>query len=151
VSGDIHCLLAGSGIEHEQGFLRLDQVPQTNQFLDEHFIDLQAPCGIEDQRVAIIGLGEGQGFAGDFEDIGFAFLHENRQLQLLAKFFELIHGGGPIDVGSDQQWGATLFKQEPAEFGAGSGFARAMKADHQDAAWISAEFQAGIGRPEQVD
>ena len=52
--GDVDRFLAGGGIEHEQNFLRLDQVAQADQFLHERFVDLQTAGGIENQRVAIV-------------------------------------------------------------------------------------------------
>ena len=62
----IHRFLAGGGIEHEQNFLRLNEVAQTNQFLHERAVNLQTSGGVEDKRIAIIRLGEFQRAPGDF-------------------------------------------------------------------------------------
>ena len=70
--GDIDRFLAGGGIEHQQNFLRLDQVAQADQFLHQRFIDLQPAGRVENQRVAIIRAREIERFAGDLQHIRFA-------------------------------------------------------------------------------
>jgi len=72
-------------------------------------------------------------------------------LELLSEFFELVHGRRTIDVGRDEQWSSALFEEEAAQFGAGSGFAGAVEAEHENATWIAAELDAGIGGAEKFD
>jgi len=120
---NIDGFLAGGSVEDEQSFLRFDQVAQPDEFLDEGFVNLEAAGGVEDECVAIVRLCEVERATSDFKDVGLAFLHENGQLDLLSELFELVHGGRAIDVRGDEQRSSALFVEEPAKFGAGSGFA----------------------------
>ena len=70
--GDVDGFLAGGGVEHEQNFLRLHQVAQADQFLHQRLVNLQPAGGVENQSVAVVGPGEIQRLAGDFQNIRFA-------------------------------------------------------------------------------
>ena len=148
---DVDGFLAGGGVQHEQDFLRLDQVAQTDEFLHERFVDLHAAGGVEDERVAVVRAGEVKRFTSDFQYVRFAALDEDWNLQFLAERFELIHRGGPINIRRDQQRRASLFFQQPGKFAAGGGFAGAVQADHHQARGIAAQLQACILRTEQLD
>src|SRR5581483_11607970 len=106
----VHGFLTGSGVEHQQDFLRFDEVAQPDQFLDERFVDLQPSGGVENQRVAIVLLRIFERAASDFEDVGFALADEDRDFDLLAEGFQLIHGGRTKNVRSHQQRGAALLE-----------------------------------------
>src|SRR6266487_4214404 len=73
---DVHCFLAGGGVEDEQSFLRFDEIAEANQLLNEWLVDLEAAGGVEDERVAIVGFGEVESAACDLEDVGLAFVSE---------------------------------------------------------------------------
>ena len=68
-----------------------------------------------------------------FRHVRFAALHEHGNVELFAQRFELVHGRRAIHIRRDEQRLATLLVEEPRELAGGSGFARAMQADHQDA------------------
>src|SRR5258705_303859 len=132
MGGDIDGFLACGRVEDEQGFLGFDQITQPDEFLNERFVDLEAASGVEDECVTVVGFGEVERAAGDFEDVGLAFAGEDGELELLSEFFELVHGRRTIDVGRDEQWSSALFEEEAAEFAAGSGFAGAVEAEHEN-------------------
>ena len=113
--GDVDRFLAGGGVEHEQNFLRLDEIAQADQFLHQRFVDLQTAGGVEDQRVAIVGLGEVQRLAGDLQNIRFALLHEDRNFDLFAERLQLVHGRRTINVRRDEQRRAALLEQQLGE------------------------------------
>ena len=151
MSCDVDSFLAGGRVEDKQSFLRFDEVAQADKFLEEWFVDLEAARGVEDERVAIIGFRELERATGDFLHIRLAFADEHRQLQLLTELFKLVHGCRPIDVGCDEQRSSALFMEETAEFGAGSGFAGTVQADHQDATGIAAELKSRVCGAEKID
>src|SRR5581483_3614630 len=122
-----------------------------DQFLDERFVDLQPSGGVENQRVAIVLLRIFERAASDFEDVGFALADEDRDFDLLAEGFQLIHGGRTKNVRSHQQRGAALLEEQPGELGAGGGFAGAVQTHHQYAGRVAAQIQAIVGRAQKFD
>lgn len=65
----LHRLLAGRGVEHEQDFLRADEIAQADELLHEGLVNLEAAGGVEDQDVPLVRGREGQGLAGDDQDV----------------------------------------------------------------------------------
>src|SRR5260221_12121713 len=151
MGGDVDGFLAGGGVEDEENFLGLDEVAEADEFLDEGFVDLQAAGGVEDEGVAIVGLGKFERAAGDFQNVGLALLNEGGNLDLAGEGLQLVHGGGAIDVRGDEQGGAALLEEKFGELGAGGGLAGAVEADHEDAGGIAAEVEGGIGGAEEFD
>ena len=146
----VDSFLAGGRIEHEQRFLRLDQVAQAHQFLHQRLVNLQPPGGIEDERVPVVGAGDVQRLAGNLQHVRLAFGREHRQIQLLAQGFELIHCRRAIHVGRYQQRGASLLMEQPPQLAARSRLTGAVEPHHQHAGGIAAQLQAGVLGAEQV-
>ena len=142
--GDVHGFLAGGGVEHQQDFLRLHQVAQTNQFLHQRLVNLQPAGGVENQHVAAVRFCEIERFTGDFRNVRFAAFHEDRQFKLFAERVQLVHGRRAINVRRHEQRLAALLLEQSREFAAGSGFAGAVQTDHQDATGIGTEIQSGV-------
>src|SRR5690242_14098146 len=76
VRGDIHSFLAGGGIEHQQNFLRLDEVAQPHELLHERLVNLQPTGGVENNDVAIVQLRERKRFLGNFQHVRFAAFYK---------------------------------------------------------------------------
>ena len=142
--------LARGGIEHQQRFLRFDQVAQPDQLLHQRLVNLQAARRIENERVPVIRLGEGERLARDLEHIRLAFVHIHRQFQLLSQRLKLIHRRRPIHIRRHQQRRAPLLMQQPPQLPARGGLAGAVQADHQHAARVAAQLQARVGRAQQL-
>ncbi|MFM1943079.1 MAG: hypothetical protein RI897_2061 [Verrucomicrobiota bacterium] len=151
MGGDVDRFLASGGVEDEEDLLGFDEIAQADQFLDEGFVDLEAAGGIKDQRVAERRFGVVEGFTGDLEDVFFAMTRKDGDVQLLAQSFELVHGGGAVDVSGHEEGLSTLFKEEAGEFGGGGCFSRAMEAHEHEAGRISFNFYAGVGGAEETD
>src|SRR5881628_1343213 len=115
MGGDVDRFLAGRRVEHEQDFLRSDQVPQANQFLDERFVDMVAAGSVKDECVATVRAGKLERVTGNFQDVRFVRLREHGGLQLPAKGFKLVHRRGPIDVRRDQQGSPPLLVEPASE------------------------------------
>src|SRR2546425_3754244 len=143
--------LAGGGVEHQQNLLRLDQVAKADQFLHERFVNLQTAGGVEDERVAVVGPGKVEGCAGDLQNVRFAPLEENGQLEFLTERFELVHRRRAVNVRRHQQRRAALFLQQPGEFAAGSGFAGTVQANEQRASRTAAQVERRVLRAQQSD
>ena len=130
--GDVDGFLAGGGVQHEQNFLRLHEVAQAHQFLHQRRVNLQTPGGVENQNVATVGSGKIQGFAGDFQNVRFAAFQKNRNFNLFAERFKLVHGRRAVNVRRHEQRLASLLLQQPRELAARSRLAGAVQADHQN-------------------
>src|ERR1035437_2493830 len=72
--GDVHGFLTGRGVQHQQNFRRLHEVAQPHEFLHERLVNLQTSGGVENNDVAIIGLGEVERFPRNFQKVRFAAL-----------------------------------------------------------------------------
>ena len=86
--------LAGGCIQHQQGFLRFDQVAQADQLLHQRLINVQPSGRVEDERVAVVGAGELQRLAGDALHVRLALPREHGQAGLLAEPFESTRTSG---------------------------------------------------------
>ena len=147
--GDVDRLLAGGRVEDEENFLRLDEITQPHQFLHERLVNLQTARRVEDDRGTVVRRREGEGFARDFQHVGFALHHEDRHVELLAEHGELIHGGGAVHIRRHEERGAALLGQQARELAAGSCFARAVQSAHEDAGRTAGEIQRRVLRAEQ--
>ena len=147
----IHRLLARGRVQHEQDFLRLDQVAQPHQFLHQRLVNLQPAGRVENERVAVVLPGEIQRLAGDFQNIRFPFERKDGHLDLPAQGFQLLHGRRAVDVRRHQQRLARLLLQPAGQLGAGGRLARAVQARQHQAARIAAQRQPRVGRAEQLD
>ena len=65
-AGDLYRILTGHGIGDEQDFHRLQNFLEAGQFGHQLGIDVEPPGGVHQQGVAIVLLGERQGFPGNF-------------------------------------------------------------------------------------
>jgi len=151
VGGDVDGFLAGGGVEDEEDLAGLGEVTEPDEFLDEGFVDLETAGGIEDDGVAGGGTGFGKGFAADLQDIGLAGTQENGDAEFVAEDLELVHGGGTIDIGGDEEDVAALAGEESGEFGGGGGLAGAMKTAHEDAGGAAGEGEGGVVGAQQRD
>ena len=109
--------------------------------MHERFVNLQTTGGVEDDDVAAIRVGKCQRLARDLQNIRLAALQKNRNANLFAKRFQLIHRRRAINVRRHEQRRAALFCQQFCQLAAGSGFAGAVQADHQHAARIAGKIQ----------
>ena len=148
--GDVDGFLAGGGVEHEQDFLRLHEVTQADELLHQRLVNLQPPGCVKNQNVAAVGSGKIQSFAGDFLNVRLAALQENRNFNLFAERFQLIHCRRAINVRCHEQRLATLLLEQPRELAAGGRFAGTVQSDHQNGTWIRIELQRCILRAEQI-
>ena len=88
-------------------------------------------------------LGVGDGVAADVDRSGRRRLAEDRDADLLAEDFELLDGGGALQVGGDEQRLAAALAQHQGELAGGGRFALTLQAaEHDDGRPILGEVDA---------
>ena len=93
-----------------------------------------AAGGIENEYGALLFFGPNESVFGDFHHIRFAgFRGVAGDVDLFRQQRELVDGGGPIKVASNQQRAAAFFFQAVRELGGGGGFTGTIEAANQDA------------------
>ena len=151
MGGDIDGFLAGRRVNDEQDFLRLHEVAEVDEFLHQRRVNLEAAGGVENDGVVLVCLGESEGVAGDFEHIGRALLYEDGDFQFRAERGELVHRGGAVNVGGDEQDVFPLLLEQAGEFTRTGRLARAMQPAQEDAGGPGREDEAGVLGAEQAD
>src|SRR5712692_5800976 len=129
--GDVDRLLAGHRVEDEEDVRRLERVADLGQLLHQLLVDLEAPGGIDDHRVATLRSGLLDTSARGRDRIG-AVVAVDWDLDLAAELLELVDGGGALEVGGDERRRAALLAQEQSELGGGGRLPRALEADEED-------------------
>ena len=111
---------------------------------------MKAAGGIDDEGVAAHDAGFAEGFLGETDDQvragGFAFLIAFVEFGLngFCDNFELLAGGGTIDVDRDEHGAVTTLFEPGGELAAGGGFAGALQAGHEnDGGRLRGKFEAG--------
>jgi len=151
VFGDGDGLLAGGGVADEKDFLRIEEVFEALEFLEEGLVDFLAAGGVEDLDVATGFVAPGEGLPGDFED-GFFVPGggENVDVDLAGEGGELLDGRGAHEVAGDEVGSAALGFEPACEFGGGGGFAGAVEANDEDAGGFG-EIELGGSAAEEGD
>ncbi|MPM55163.1 hypothetical protein SDC9_101956 [bioreactor metagenome] len=96
-------LLPQRGVGHQQHFVGADRLPHPDQLLNHRLVDLQPPGGIEDHHIAVVEFGFGNGIGGNARDVEVAAFGMDRYADLPAEDFQLVDGGGTVDVARGQQ------------------------------------------------
>ena len=129
--GNVGRLLARGRIGYQQDLLRTHRLLELDQFLHQRLVDLVPACGVEDQNVPVLDLGQADCLPGDARDVELARLSEDRDVDLLAERLELLDCGRAVNVARDEHRAAALRFEPEAELGRGRGLARAVEADEQ--------------------
>jgi len=126
-------VLAQHGVDHEQGFDRLDLGVQRLDFLHHGFVDTQAACRIDDQHVVIMLAGPVHRRARDVHRFLVGLGGEEIGADLLGYGLELGDSGGAVDVARDRQHLLLLvFFQPLGQLADSGGLAGALQAGHED-------------------
>ena len=131
--GDVHCVLAGHGVDHQQHRVRPHPLLDPGQLLHQRLVDVQAAGGVDDQHVLAVARGLVERPAGDVDRIAVGALLVDRGTGLRADLDELLDRRRPVDVARrDRDRGAVLLAQHLGQLGRGRRLARALQAGHQD-------------------
>ena len=131
--GGVGRVLAGHGVDHEQGFGRIHRRVQGLDLGHHRFVDGQAAGGIDQQYVDERLAGIVDGGADD----GFRLLvgagREEQHAHLLGQGLQLLDRGRTVDVGRDHHHLLlALFLQVLGQLADRGGLAGALQARHQD-------------------
>ena len=130
--GDIDGFLAQCAVDDEENFVGLHARVEAFYFLDQFVIDLEPTGSVEDNAVGRGGLRCGQRRKADGGDVQGGTIRVKAELFLLGEDFELVDGGGAIDVAADDQGAVAAFFEEFSELGRRGRLARTVEADHED-------------------
>ena len=135
-------LLTEGGIADENDFVRLDFGLQIDELLDEIVVDLQTAGGIQDDGIQIVKLRVGDGAAGDRVDVFRLAIREDIDAELLREDFDLVDGGGSVEVAADEQRLAfQLVLQMEGQFCGRRRLTGAMETAEHDDGWFRDEIQ----------
>ncbi len=131
--GGVDRVLALHGIDHEQGFDRVERGVQVFDFLHQRLVNGQAAGGIDQQHVKVMLFGVIERGAGDVQGFLVGVLGEPLGTGLGGDGFELLDGRRAVHVARHgQHFLLALFDQVLGQFGRGGGFTRALQTGHQD-------------------
>ena len=102
---------------------------------------MEAAGGVQEHQVVAVLFGVLHGGLGDVHRVGLPHL-ENGDIQLSTHRFQLLDGGGAVDVAGGQQRALALLAHVAGELGAVGGLARALQAhQHHHAGGFGADIQ----------
>ena len=105
--GHVDGVLTGHGVHHQQGLVHGNGGLDVHQLLHQHFVDLQAACGIQNDDVVAVVSGVRQCLAGDLRRLC-AGQGEHRRTGLFAHHLQLVNSSGAVDIAGHQHGAAAL-------------------------------------------
>ena len=108
-------VLAGHGVGYEEDFLRVEELFEALHFLHQLFVDVKTACGIDDERVKAEVAGFASRFARQALDecgaglLAFEVAFVDFGVNGFGDDFELLAGGGTVDVNGDEKRTAATF------------------------------------------
>ena len=131
--GGIGGILAGHGVNHEQGFHRLDRRVHLLDLVHHLGIDVQSAGGVDDHHIDELELGLTDRRLGNrhrlLRDIGWEEGHAN----IIGQGFQLFDGRRAIHVGRHHHHGLFLaFLEEARQLAGRGGLTRTLQARHED-------------------
>ena len=111
-------ILAGHGIHHEQGLRWLHRLLDPGDLIHHFLVHCEAACGVHDDHVIAVTAGVPEGGLRNFDGVLLFALGEDIRSHALGHDFELVDGGGTVDVtGHEQGPLAVLGTQVQRQFG----------------------------------
>ena len=140
--GNVHRILTGETINHQQCFAGVGNVAHSSSLRDQFGVNMQTTCSIEHVNIITTKAGLGLGSFGNGNRV-FAF--DNRQCvdtDLHTKNGQLFHRGRPVGVKRGHQDALAVAILEPfCQLCGGCCFTGTLQADHQDRRWSVVDFQ----------
>ena len=130
-----HCILAGHGIDDEEGVVGVHGLGYSPHLVHELAVDREPAGGVDDHEVTSESFRLCDATAGNGDRIG--GLGEDAHSDLGTEDPQLLDSRRPLEVGSDQIRMATLLAEPPGELCGRGRLARALKACEQhDRRWL---------------
>ncbi len=136
--GLLQTVLAGGGIDDEQGLVRraghlaLGRATHLVELFHEVGFRVEAAGGIDEHEVGLAGFGGGERVEKGGGRIAALLGLDKVDAGALRPDFELFDGGGAEGVGGAQEHASAFATVKRGEFAGGGGFAGAGDADHHD-------------------
>ncbi len=150
--GGVGRVLAGHGIDHEQGFHRVDRGMQRLDLAHHFFIDVQATGGIDDDHVDEFQFCFFNSRLGDVHRLLAQVGREERHADVVGQGFQLLDRRRTVDVRRHHHHRLflALFK-EARQLAGCRGLARALQTSHQHDCWrYGAQVQVFVGGAHQA-
>ena len=125
-----HRVLAGHGVDDQEGVVGLDGPGDVPDLVHQVLVDGQAAGGVDDQDVSSEALGLLEAGGGHGHRV--RRLREDGDPGLAAQHPQLLDGGRPLEVGADQQRVAALLLEPAGQLGRCGGLARSLEAGEED-------------------
>ncbi|MNH15569.1 hypothetical protein D3C79_751830 [compost metagenome] len=144
--GGVGRILAGHGVDHKQGFHRLDRRVHLLDFVHHRFVNVQTAGGIDDQYVVELQLGLLQRTVNDVDRFFFDIRREEVDADAFRQGFQLFDRRWAINVGGNHQdFFLLFFFQEFTKLGDAGSFTGALQARHQHHCWrLRRQVQLGV-------
>ncbi|MNQ07566.1 hypothetical protein D3C85_203470 [compost metagenome] len=136
--GLVDGVLAGTGVEHQQHFVRrvgvelADHPTNLFQLFHQVVFGVQATGGVGDQHIDATGLGGLHGVEDHRGRVGASVLRDHRDLVALTPDLQLLHRRGTEGVASGEHDFLALQLQFLRQFADGGGLAGTVDADDQN-------------------
>ncbi|MCY1206449.1 hypothetical protein D9M72_180200 [compost metagenome] len=131
--GGVDRVLALHGIDHEQGFDRIELGVQLLDLGHQHFVDRQAAGRVDQQHVEVVAPGVVERGARDVQRLLVGRAREPLGAGLLGHGLELLDGGRAVHVARHgEHLLLALLDQVLGQLGGGGGLAGALQAGHED-------------------
>ena len=130
-TGELGRLLADHRIHHQQYLIGLHSGADPHHLLHHLGVDLEAPCGVDQERVEAFLFRLGQTSGCNVFRLGLSTKAEDLHIDLRTERFQLLDGRWSVDVGPHHQGSAALILEMEAQLGRGRGLTGTLQASHQ--------------------
>ena len=136
--GGLNGILAGHGVNDEEGFRGLDGLVQGRYLVHQLLVHGQAAGGIHNDHAVSLGLGLGDGAARNLDGVLLPFLRIDGNLDAFSEHLELLDGGRAEGIaGGEEHLHAPLGLQVQRQLAGEGGFTGAVKTGYQHYAGIA--------------
>ncbi len=130
--GDADGVLPGHRVDDEEDVVRAGPLADLRQLGHQLLVDVETAGGVDDEHVAVLGLGLREGPLGDVYRIALGALLVDVGAGAPADGDELVDGRGPVDVAGRECDALAGLAEVAGELGAGGRLARSLQPGHQD-------------------
>ena len=149
--GGVHRVLANHGVHHQENFGGVDGGLDGPKLIHQLLVHVEPAGGVQKDHVVAVLEGVLHRGLGDVHGINLPHL-EDGDVQLLAHHFQLLDGGGAVDVAGHQQGAlAVLLFHKARQLGHVGGLAGALKAHHHhNGGGLGGDGQLGAGAAHEL-
>jgi hypothetical protein len=144
--GHVDRVLSSHRVEDQQHVVGAGSLLDLGELVHQLLVDVQAPGGIDDERVGTIASSLVERPLGDVDGVALRALLVDRRSGPLAHRHQLLDRRRPLGVTGSQCHALAVLRQELGELGAGRGLPGALQArdqDHARAGWREGQIAAG--------